>query len=49
MKKVFNGIIDILCEKSGYDYDFLVDHYNEVMNNDGDVESFIAITLERDW
>ena len=49
MKKVFNGIIDILCEKTGYDYDFLVERYNEVMDEDGDVDSFIAITLEKDW
>lgn len=48
MKKVFNGIIDILCEKTGYDYDFLVEKYMEAMD-DNDVESFIEITLERDW
>lgn len=49
MKKVFNAFIDYLCAESGYDYDFLVDRYNEVMDDDGDVQAFIAITLERDW
>ena len=49
MKRVFNSIIDILCEKTGYDYDFLVDRYNEAMDEDGDVDSFIATTLEKDW
>lgn len=48
MKRVFNGIIDILCEETGYDYDFLVDRYMEAMD-DNDVESFIEITLEKDW
>lgn len=49
MKKVFNAIINRLCEETGYDYDFLIDRYTEVMDEDGDAESFIAITLERDW
>ena len=48
MKRVFNAVIDILCKKTGYDYDFLVDRYNEAMD-DNDIESFIAITLERGW
>lgn len=49
MKRVFNAFIDYLCAESGYDYDFLVDRYNEVMDDDGDVQAFITITLERDW
>lgn len=52
MKRVFNGVIDILCEKTGYSYDFLVDRYNDMVNDpdwDGDVDQFIGITLERDW
>lgn len=49
MKKMFNYIINNLCEKTGYDYDFLVDRYNEVMDEDGDVDYFIAVTMERDW
>lgn len=49
MSRVFDGIIDDLSKKSGYSYDFLVDMYNEVMDDDGDVDSFIAITMEQDW
>lgn len=49
MSKVFNAIIDRLSEASGYGYDFLVDRYNEVMDEDGDVDYFIAVTMERDW
>ena len=48
MKRVFNGIIDRLCEETGYDYDFLVEKFMEAMD-DNDVESFIAITMEKDW
>lgn len=48
MKRVFNGIINQLCEETGYDYDFLVEKFMEAMDEDGDVNSFIAITLERD-
>lgn len=49
MSKVFNAIIDRLSEKSGYDYDFLIDRYNEVMDEDGDADYFVAVTMERDW
>ncbi len=49
MKRVFNAIINRLSEESGYDYDFLVDRYNEIIDDDGDVEHFIAVTMERDW
>ena len=48
MKRVFNGIIDQLCEETGYDYDFLVEKFMEAMD-DNDIEQFIGITLERDW
>ena len=48
MKKVFNAIIDNLCEETGYDYDFLVEKFMEAMD-DNDVDSFIAITMEKDW
>lgn len=52
MSRYFEAFIDHLCEKSGYDYDFLVDRYNEMVNDpdwDGDMDQFIGITLERDW
>ncbi len=52
MKRVFNAFIDYLCEQSGYNYDFLVDRYHEMVDDpdwDGDMGQFIGITLERDW
>lgn len=52
MKRIFNAVINKLSEKSGYDYDFLVDRYNEMADDpdwDGDIDQFIGITLERDW
>ena len=49
MSKTFEGIIDRLSKQSGYGYDFLVDRYNEVMEDDGDVGYFIGITMEHDW
>lgn len=49
MSRMFDGWIDRLCEASGYDYDFLIDRYNEVADEDGDVEYFVCVTLERDW
>lgn len=51
MSRCFEAFIDDLCEKTGYDYDFLVDIYNDCVNDpdDGDVDSFVAVTMERDW
>lgn len=49
MSRTFNAIIDDLAKKGGYDYNFLVDRYNEVIDEDGDVDYFVAVTLERDW
>lgn len=49
MSRTFRGIIDQLSEQTGYDHDFLVDRYNEVMEDDGDFEYFINVTMERDW
>ena len=49
MSRTFDGIIDHLSKKTGYDYDFLVDRYNAVMDEDDDVEYFMNVTMERDW
>lgn len=49
MKRVFNTIIDRLCEETDYDYDFLVDRYNECMNTGVNVADFIDITLDQNW
>lgn len=42
-------LVAVLAEMSGYDYDFLYDRFMEAMNEDGDIGSFVNITLERDW
>lgn len=49
MSRVFEGYISALSAATGYDYDFLVDKYNEVMDEDGDFEYFVTVSLERDW
>ena len=49
MSRTFEDIIDDLSKKTAYGYDFLVDRYNEVMNEDGDIEHFMNVTLEIDW
>ncbi len=51
MKRVFNAIIERLSDASGYDYDFLVDRYNEMVNETGDcdLDDFATITMEHDW
>ena len=41
-----------LADASGYDFDFLMDIYTDMMNDpydDGDWDSFVVTTLERDW
>lgn len=50
MSKVFSHFIDDLAEKSGYSWDYLVDRWNEMMD-DGDVgvDYFVGITMEHDW
>ena len=51
MNKVFEGFIERLSEKSGYQYDFLVDSYNEMNDELGDVdmEEFDSINMNHDW
>ena len=49
MKRVFNAVIDHLCEETGYDYNFLVDRYNECMDNGVGVIDFVDITLDQNW
>lgn len=49
MSKTFEGIMDRLSKDTGYSYNFLVDMYNEVVEEDGDLEYFIGVTTERDW
>lgn len=49
MSRTFEGVMSMLSEASGYDWDFLVDRYNEVMDEDGDWEYFVGVTMEHDW
>lgn len=49
MKRVYNALMDRLCEETGYNYDFLVDRYNECMNNSISVIDFVDITLDQNW
>lgn len=38
-----------LAEENGYTFEFLLERFNEVMAEDGDLEYFIGVTKERDW
>lgn len=51
MDKLLNYAIRDLSRKSGYDYDFLVDVYNEILNDNGDVNwnYFAGVSMEHDW
>lgn len=51
MSKVFEGFIERLSGKTGYQYDFLVDCYDEMNDELGDVdmEEFASITMNHDW
>lgn len=51
MSKVFNQVMSDLGEVSGYSYDFLCNKYNEIWEEDGDVdmEYFVGVSMERDW
>lgn len=49
MSRTFDGIVNWLSKETGYGYNFLVDMYNEVVEEDGDLEYFIGVTMERDW
>lgn len=42
-------LIAVLAEMSDYDFDFLYDRYEETMDEDGDIATFVNITLEKDW
>lgn len=48
MSKCFEGFIEKLSEKSGYSYNFLVDRYNEMIDELGyvDMEEFYLITMD---
>ena len=49
MKNYLMDQIDALSAASGYPAAFLLDMWNECMNNGGFCVSFRRVTLERDW
>ena len=49
MTRAWEEWIDNLAKKNNYQYDFLLDRFNEVMEEDGDLEYFIGVTEEHDW
>ena len=38
-----------LAKEYGYDPEFLITRFEEVMNEDGDIDYFVGVTMERDW
>jgi hypothetical protein len=50
MSRTFEVTIDKLSEVSGYAWDFLVDLYNEMIEDgEDDWEYFVNCSAERDW
>lgn len=51
MSRSFEGLIERLSEQSGYPYDYLVDRWEEMLNELGDIDwdEFTEITLTHDW
>ena len=52
MSRVFESAIENISKKSGYHYNFLVDMFNEMMNDEGqdfDWDQFEGISMEHDW
>ena len=49
VKNYFENMIADLAEKTSYTFEFLLERFNEVMDEDGDIDYFVGVTLERDW
>ena len=49
IKRKIDDFISDLSKKSGYSWDFLMDRFNEVMEEDGDLDYFVGVTMEHDW
>lgn len=50
MSRTFESSIDKLSEVSGYSWNFLVDRYNEMVEDgEYDWEYFVGVSMERDW
>ncbi len=42
-------LVAVLAKMSGYDFDFLYDRFQETMEENGDIATFVGITLDKDW
>lgn len=51
MSKALSNAIEDLSRKSGYEYEFLVNVYNEIMEDSGEVNwaYFAGVSMEHDW
>lgn len=49
VKNFYTDLIAKLSELTGYGFDFLLQRFNEVMDDDGDINYFVGVTLEKDW
>lgn len=50
MKNYFYDEIERLAKLTGYGFDFLMDIWNEMLEDgEDDWDTFVAITLELDW
>lgn len=50
MSRTFEVTIDNLAKASGYSWDFLVDMYNEMVEDgEYDWDYFVGVTMEHDW
>ena len=52
MSRVFEESMTKLSKDSGYNYNFLVDMYNSIMDDpddDSDWNYFVGVTMEHDW
>jgi hypothetical protein len=38
-----------LAKECGYDSEFLIARFEEVMDEDGDIDYFVGVTMEHDW
>ena len=49
IKRWYEDRICELAEETGYDYCYLIDRFNECMEDDYSWDEFAAIARERDW
>lgn len=49
MKNYLETLIENLSKKTGYSSAFLTDRLLEVLEEDGDIDYFVGVTMELDW